>query len=122
MGQRVLIIRVWRASLLQPLTIQHFRPWSKFAMKGAVAFFAMVGTSPLLRWAQRRGHPFEVGDPVRVRARHSPLTGQHGKIAEISPEDPYGPYLVQFSSGLQFRYRGNELAPTSKPDSAVMNR
>ncbi|HET9218995.1 MAG TPA: DUF1918 domain-containing protein [Terriglobia bacterium] len=92
-------------------------------MKAAVAFFAMVGTSPLLRWAQRRGaHAFEVGDPVRVHARHSPLAGQCGKIAEISQEDPYGPYLVQFSSGFQFRYRGNELAPTRNSDSAVMNR
>ena len=91
-------------------------------MKGAVAFFAMVGTSPLLKWAQRRGHPFEVGDPVRVRARHSPLAGECGKIAEVSPEDLYGPYLVQFNSGFQFRYRGNELAPTNNSDSAVMNR
>ena len=65
------------------------------------------------------GHPqvppnasgFSIGDSVRVRdQRRSPLAGQSGKIAEITPGDACGPYLVQFGNGLQFRYRGDELA------------
>ena len=53
---------------------------------------------------------FSTGDSVRVKEyRRSPLAGQSGRIAEISPGDPCGPYLVRFGNGLQFRYRGDEL-------------
>ena len=53
---------------------------------------------------------FSTGDPVRVKKhRRSPLAGQSGRIAEITPGDTRGPYLVQFGNGLQFRYRGDEL-------------
>ena len=53
---------------------------------------------------------FSTGDPVRVKKhRRSPLAGQSGRIAEVSPGDPCGPYLVQFGNGLQFRYSGEEL-------------
>jgi len=90
-------------------------------MKGAIAFLADLGTSPLLRWTER-GQPLEVGDPVRVRTRLSPLSGQSGKIVEVALGDPYGPYLVRFAGGLQFRYRRNELALTFIPDSAKKHR
>jgi hypothetical protein len=54
------------------------------------------------------------GDVVRVKEYwRSPLAGESGRIAEITPGDPCGPYLVQFGNGLQFRYRGDELVPTS---------
>ena len=53
---------------------------------------------------------FSTGDSVRVRERRrSPLAGQSGRIALITPGDPSGPYLVQFGNGLQFRYREDEL-------------
>jgi len=53
-----------------------------------------------------------------VRSKLSPLSGRSGTIAEVALEDPYGPYLVQFDGGLQFRYRRKELALTCKTDSA----
>ena len=90
-------------------------------MKGAVAFLAAIGTSPLLKWAHR-GHPIEIGDLVVVRTKLSPLAGHSGKVAEVAPGDPYGPYLVQFAGGLQFRYRRNELALTFIADSATKDR
>ena len=53
---------------------------------------------------------FSTGDSVRVREHwRSPLAGESGRIAEITPGDPCGPYLVQFGNGLQFRYRVDEL-------------
>ena len=73
-------------------------------MKGATAF-----TSANL----------DVGDPVRVWRKPSPLAGESGRILEISPDDIYGPYLVQFDSGLRFRYRRGELTLTDIPDSAT---
>jgi hypothetical protein len=90
-------------------------------MKGAVAFLAAIGTSPLLKWSAR-GQPLEVGDLVRVRTKLSPLAGRSGEVAEFAPGDPYGPYLVQFAGGLQFRYRRNELALTFISDSAKKHR
>jgi hypothetical protein len=90
-------------------------------MKGAVSFFGMFGTLPRLKWAEDP-QPLVVGDPVRVRARLSPLAGKSGKVTNITPGDPYGPYLVQFDSGLQYRYRRNELAPTCNSDSAMKDR
>ena len=75
-----------------------------------------VGTSRLSLSASRRvqrarnSGAFSAGDFVRVKAyRCSPLAGQSGRIAEITPGDPCGPYLVQFGNGLKFRYRGDEL-------------
>ena len=75
-----------------------------------------LGTSRLSQPAGRRvqrsrsSGAFSPGDVVRVREyRRSPLAGQSGRIAEITPGDPCGPYLVQFGNGLQFRYRGDEL-------------
>jgi hypothetical protein len=85
-----------------------------------MAFLAAAGTSPLSKWG--RGQPLEVGDPVRVRTKLSPLAGQSGRVAEVVPGDPYGPYLVQFAGGLQFRYRRNELALTFISDSAGKDR
>ena len=90
-------------------------------MKGAAAFLAAIGTSSLLKRADR-AHPLEIGDGVRVRTKLSPLAGQSGKVAEVSLGDPYGPYLVQFAGGLQFRYRRNELAPTFISDSVKNDR
>jgi hypothetical protein len=56
------------------------------------------------------GHGFSTGDPVRVQVHsRSPMAGQSGRIVAISPRDAYGPYLVRFGNGLQFRYRENEL-------------
>jgi len=82
---------------------------------------ATLGTFSSLNWANR-GHPLEVGDPVRVRTKYSPLAGQSGKIAEVALGDPYGPYLVQFAGGLQFRYCRKELALTFISDSVGKNR
>jgi hypothetical protein len=91
-------------------------------MKGAVSYFGMFGTLPRLKWAEDPGQSLVVGDPVLVRKRLSPLTGQFGKVTDIAPGDPYGPYLVQFDSGLQYRYHRSELAPTSNSDSAIKDR
>ena len=58
----------------------------------------------------RRTAGFTTGDCVRVKKyRRSPLAGQSGTIAEITPGDACGPYLVLFGNGLRFRYRGDEL-------------
>jgi len=77
---------------------------------------ADAGTSGLSVSTGRRIQPslstagFSAGAYVRVKEyRRSPLAGQSGTIAEITPGDPCGPYLVQFGNGLQFRYRGDEL-------------
>ncbi len=57
-----------------------------------------------------RAASFTTGDAVRVKEyRRSPLAGQSGTIAEITPGDSCGPYLVQFDNGLRFRYCGDEL-------------
>jgi hypothetical protein len=56
------------------------------------------------------GSRFSIGDLVRVQDHwRSPLAGQPGRIAGISPRDACGPYLVQFANGLRFRYREDEL-------------
>jgi hypothetical protein len=53
---------------------------------------------------------FSIGTSVRVQDHwRSPLAGQSGRIAGISPRDACGPYLVRFANGLQFRYREDEL-------------
>ena len=58
----------------------------------------------------RRKTGFRTGDVVRVKEhRRSPLGGQPGWITEVTPGDPFGPFLVRFGNGLQFRYRGDEL-------------
>lgn len=60
--------------------------------------------------SSRDADRFSTGDSVRVRdGRRSPLAGQSGRIAEVTPGDPCGPYLVRFGNGLQFRYCGDEL-------------
>lgn len=77
---------------------------------------ADTGTFGWFRWiggrVQRvnRTPRLQVGVPVRVRRRRSPLSGMTGKISVITPNDAYGPYLVTFENGLQFRYRQEELA------------
>jgi hypothetical protein len=63
-----------------------------------------------------------VGDPVTVRSHLSPMSGQAGRIAEITPTDLYGPYLVWFDGGLQFRYQRRELALTNIDKSARTDR
>jgi hypothetical protein len=37
------------------------------------------------------------------------MPGQVGQLIEISPDDPYGAYLVEFDGGFRFRYRSVEL-------------
>jgi hypothetical protein len=98
-------------------------------MKGAVGFMAGTGTFRLWRWIAQDAHPIngmdrlEIGDPVKVCRKRSPLAGQSGTIAEVTPSDPYGAYLVQFENGLQFRYRRNELvALTYFSNSATQHR
>ena len=81
-------------------------------------FLAMFGTVPLSKWAGNRRNPLEVGDSVLVRKKSSPLAGQSGRVEEITLQDPYGPYLVQFDTGFRFRYRRNELVLTCNTDSA----
>ena len=54
--------------------------------------------------------PFIVGDHVCVRRSvRAPLSGHTGRIIEIDVTDARGPYLTQFSNGLQFRYQPGEL-------------
>ena len=85
-------------------------------MKGATSF-----VTSLSKWTggrlSRRGDYLEVGNPVRVKRKPSPLAGESGKILEIALGDTYGPYLVQFDNGLRYRYRRDELALTSTTDS-----
>lgn len=60
---------------------------------------------------RQRSEVFEVGDHVRVTGRsRSPLSGYSGTIICVSLTDSMGPYLVQFTNGLRFRYRSEELA------------
>jgi hypothetical protein len=97
-------------------------------MKGAVGFISGIGTFSLSKWKESRVwlfhgvQPLEVGESVRVRTMLSPLAGQTGRIVDKTPGDAYGPYLVRFDSGFQFRYRRNELALTIIPDSAREDR
>ena len=101
---------------------------SNEVMKGAVGFISVIGTFSLSKWTEGRiwlfhgVQPLEVGKSVKVRTKLSPLAGQDGTIVDMAPEDLYGPYLVKFDNGLQFRYRRNELAPTNITDSATKNR
>jgi hypothetical protein len=87
-----------------------------------------IGTSALSKWAESHVwlfhgvHPLAVGEFVRVRTWFSPLSGQTGRIVDLTPGDVYGSYLVRFDNGLQFRYQRNELAPTSNTDSAREDR
>jgi hypothetical protein len=57
-------------------------------------------------------HEPKSGDRVLIRPNScSPYAGQIGIVVEINHEDAYGPILVRFSDGLQFRYRESELLP-----------
>jgi hypothetical protein len=71
------------------------------------------------KWLSREpGDPrlFAVGDRIRIaRTARSPLPGELGSIMDISPDDPLGPFLVQFANGLQFRYRAQELEVVGTP-------
>lgn len=70
----------------------------------------------------------EIGDPVLVRGRHSPLARQSGRVVEIAQSDLYGAYLVIFDNGLRFRYRRHELlaltsaSQTHEAKSAITER
>jgi len=70
----------------------------------------------------------EIGDPVLVRGRHSPLARQSGRIADITQGDVYGAYLVIFDNGLRFRYRRHELlaltsaSKTHEAESTITER
>jgi len=90
---------------------------------------AGTGTFGLWRWIAPSARPvngmgrFDIGDPVKVCRRRSPLAGQSGIVAEVTPNDPYGAYLVQFENGLQFRYGRHELvALTCFSNSATQAR
>jgi hypothetical protein len=37
------------------------------------------------------------------------MSAQVGTLISIKPEDPRGPYLVQFEDGLRYRYQSAEL-------------
>jgi hypothetical protein len=75
-----------------------------------VGTFGLSGSKGRQMQLLPRTDGFSTGDSVRVKEYwRSPLAGQSGRIAEISPGDACGPYLVQFGNGLQFRYRGDEL-------------
>ena len=39
----------------------------------------------------------------------SPYPGRIGVVVEINDDDLYGPILVRFNDGLQFRYKQSEL-------------
>ncbi len=102
--------------LLQALTIDGTTVLSNQLKKGVTVSMADAGTTKLsvsigrqVRSSQSTDG-FSTGDYVRVKEYwRSPLAGQYGRIAEIPPGDPCGPYLVRFGNGLQFRYRGDEL-------------
>jgi hypothetical protein len=55
-------------------------------------------------------HDSKVGDKVLIQMNsRSPYAGRIGVVAEINNDDVYGPVLVRFSDGLQFRYTQSEL-------------
>ncbi|HET9129756.1 MAG TPA: hypothetical protein VFO86_02345 [Terriglobia bacterium] len=52
---------------------------------------------------------WDTGYPVRIRkSRRIPLSSKVGQIISVDPADKYGPFLVHFSNGLQFRYQEDE--------------
>ena len=64
------------------------------------------GDEGVVRAIQEQAATLPYANPfmaTEVRARLSV------KLAEITPGDPCGPYLVQFGNGLRFRYSGDEL-------------
>src|SRR5262249_37917930 len=53
-----------------------------------------------------------VGSTARIRrTRRSPYGGRLGIVSAIEPNDPYGPYIIEFEDGLHFRYQCQELEP-----------
>ena len=51
-----------------------------------------------------------VGDKVLIQLNsRSPYAGRIGVVVEINDDDVYGPILIRFSDGLQFRYKRSEL-------------
>jgi len=55
-------------------------------------------------------HDAKVGDKVLIRmTARSPYAGRIGAVVEINDGDVYGPILVRFTDGLQFRYTRSEL-------------
>jgi hypothetical protein len=48
----------------------------------------------------------QIGHAVQIRkSSRLPLAGMAGRLSAIQPADPYGPYVVAFDNGLQYRYR-----------------
>jgi hypothetical protein len=46
------------------------------------------------------------------------MSEQMGTLIGITPEDPRGPYLVQFEDGLRYRYQFDELLEVSDVNAA----
>jgi hypothetical protein len=71
---------------------------------------------------------FNPGEGARVRQSiHSPYSGRAGIVLDFDPSDKRGAYLVLFSDGLRFRYKGEELEslaaptpPSAPPPSKVL--
>lgn len=67
-------------------------------------------------------HSPDVGTPVRIHnSAQRPLAGRTGTIIAVSSADPFGPYLVKFEDGLQFRYEGSEFSVASCLEAAEEN-
>jgi hypothetical protein len=63
---------------------------------------------------------WDTGYPVRIRkSRRIPLAGQVGKIISVDPADKYGPYLVRFRNGLQFRYQESEFTALNRVEQDI---
>src|SRR5215831_13214840 len=65
------------------------------------------------------------GNHVRIRRSwRLPLAGRSGVVTAIEPNDPYGPYLIEFDDGMQFRYERRDLelivTPFTFPDRVVL--
>jgi len=67
---------------------------------------------------------FNPGESARVRQSiHSPYSGRDGIVMDFDPSDKKGAYLLQFSDGLQFRYKPQELEPlNSRPQVRVLGK
>ena len=87
--------------------------WRQSARVGILFALSMMSFEFIRKWLGREARDprvFAVGNCVRIaRTVRSPLPGELGRILDICPDDPVGPFLVQFANGLQFRYRAEAL-------------
>jgi len=94
-------------------SLKDFSFWTKPYVPSPVYKMVMIWIDAVKKSMFGRGQSkaFAIGDHVRIiGSLRSPLPGHSGTIVDLSPNDQMGEYLVQFNSGLQFRYSPQELA------------